>query len=270
MTETDPFAALTARQQRAWSTGDFHQIGVSQILAGEQLAHRLHIHAGERVLDVAGGAGNAALSAARRYAEVVCTDYVPDLLEHAQRRAAIEGLAMVTQVADAQALPFPDGSFDVVVSTFGVMFAPDHRRCAAEIIRVLRPGGRVGLANWTPESFVGQQFLLLSRYLPPTPGANPPPQWGVETYLRQLFGESIASLTVRLEGIDFVATSTAALFERFRSHFGPVMATLTNLDENGRREFTAAWLDLAERHNIATDGTLEFPSAYLEVIAVKR
>src|SRR5215470_4001781 len=185
---SDDLSALTERQQRMWAAGDFHRIGVATVIVGESLVRALHVHAGERVLDVAGGAGNTALAAARRWADVTCTDYVPALLDHAAARAATEGLPLTTRPADAQQLPFPDGSFDVVTSTFGAMFAPDQHRTAAELIRVLRPGGRLGMANWTPHGWVGSNFALQSRFAPPPPGVLPPSSWGTSERLAELFG----------------------------------------------------------------------------------
>src|SRR4051812_18136441 len=209
-----------------WAKGDFHRIGVSQLIAGELLVRALHVHAGERVLDVAAGAGNTALAAARRWADVTCTDYVPDLLVHAEQRAAAEGLPLRTEVADVQALPYPDGSFDVVTSTFGAMFAPDQEATARELVRVLRPGGRLGLANWTPESWVGGQFRLQAAYRPPPPGLRPPSQWGTRSRLEELFGGLVSGLQTTEQYVDLVHHSTADLFALFRDWFGPVASLL--------------------------------------------
>lgn len=265
------FQQVTSRQQQMWARGDFHRIGVSQLVVGEMLVRALHVHAGERVLDVAGGAGNTALAAARRWADVTCTDYVPDLLEHAAARAATEGLPMVTGVADAQALPFPDGSFDVVTSTFGAMFAPDQALTATELLRVLRPGGRLGMANWTPSSWVGEQFALQSRYAspPPPPGLAPPSTWGTPDGLERLLGAGIASLAVTEQHADFVQQSTTALFGLFSTWFGPLTSLLSQLDDERAADCARDWIALADRHNIATDGTCEIPSPYLEVVATK-
>lgn len=260
------FVELTQRQQEMWARGDFHRIGVSQVVVGEMLVRALHVHAGERVLDVAGGGGNTALAAARRWAEVTCTDYVPDLLGHAAARAAAEGLPLVTGVADAQALPFPDGSFDVVTSTFGAMFAPDQALTATELLRVLRPGGRLGMANWTPESWVGEQFALQSRYLPPPAGVLPPSRWGTREALEDLLD---ASIETTVQHAEFVHFSTATLFELFRDWFGPVVTAMSRLDAEQAAAFRQDWIDLADRHNVATDGTCDIPSNYLQVVATK-
>jgi SAM-dependent methyltransferase len=260
---------VTARQQAAWSRGDFHRIGVSQVIVGELLVRDLDVHAGERVLDVAAGSGNTALAAARRWARVTCTDYVPDLLEHARARAAAEGLPMRVEVADAQQLPYPDGSFDVVVSTFGAMFAPDQERTAAELVRVLRPGGRLGLASWTPQSWVGEQFALQSRFRPPPAGLRPPSRWGTTDGIAELFGSTVTDVRVTTPAFDFVLPSHEALFELFRDWFGPVATVLEAADEEQRAAFTAEWLALSDRHDVARDGTCVIPSPYLQVLAVR-
>lgn len=269
MTEQPRYDEVTARQQAAWSRGDFHRIGVSQVLVGELLVRDLHVHAGERVLDVAAGSGNTALAAARRSADVTCTDYVPGLLDHARARAEAEGLPMRVEVADAQRLPYADGSFDVVVSTFGAMFAPDQESTAAELVRVLRPGGRLGLASWTPASWVGEQFALQSRYRPPATGLRPPTRWGTPNGLRELFGETVSDVSLTTLDFEFVHASGTALFELFRDWFGPVASVLDAADEDQRAAFTREWLELSERHNLATDGTCLIPSPYLQVVAVK-
>ena len=263
------FAAVTAGQQRMWAAGDFHRIGVAQVIVGELLVRALDVHAGERVLDVAGGAGNTALAAARRWADVTCTDYVPALLTHAAERARCEGLPMTTQVADAQQLPFPDGSFDVVTSTFGAMFAPDQERTAAEMIRVLRPGGRLGLANWTPESWVGAQFALHARFAVPAPAGIPPAAWGTRDRLRELLGGQVVTLEIEEQHADLVHHHTTGLFELFKSWFGPVASLWAKLDDQARAAYAAEWIALADAHNTTADGTCAIPSPYLQVVAIK-
>jgi SAM-dependent methyltransferase len=261
---------VSRAQQAIWARGDFHRIGVSQVAVGELLVRALQVHAGERVLDVAGGSGNTALAAARRWADVTCTDFVPALLEHARERAVAEGLPLGTEVADAQALPYPDGSFDVVTSTFGAMFAPDQERVAGELIRVLRPGGRLGMANWTPDSWVGAQFQLQSRYLPPPAGVRPPSAWGTQERLHELFDGMVAAPSVSVERAEFVHHSTAGLFELFTHWFGPVASLLERLEDRQRDAFARDWIALSDEHNVATDGTCEIASDYLQVVAVKR
>lgn len=264
------FADVTRFQQAVWARGDFHRIGVSQVLVSELLVRALRVHSGERVLDVAGGSGNTGLAAARRWADVICTDYVPDLLEHAAARAATEGLPMRTGVADAQALPFPDDDFDVLTSTFGAMFAPDQEATAGELLRVLRPGGRLGMANWTPESWVGQQFALQARYLPPAAGVRSPALWGTRERLAELLPDARCEVEVTEQHFDFVQHSTGTLFALFKEWFGPVATVLAAVGPDEQAAFTSDWISLADRHNVATDGTCEIPSPYLQVVAVKR
>jgi ubiquinone/menaquinone biosynthesis C-methylase UbiE len=260
---------ITQRQPKMWATGDFHRIGVAQVVVGELLVRSLHVHAGERMLDVAGGSGNTALAAARRGADVTCSDYVPELLHIAQRRAEVEGLPMRTEVADAQQLPFADGSFDVVTSTFGAMFAPDQPRTAAELLRVLRDGGRLGMANWTPHSWAGTQFGLMARFVPPPPGLLPPTVWGTEERLRELFGDRISALETQRQHAEICYSSTAALFDLFCQWFGPISTAWQALDGSQREQFRDSWIALAEQFNTAQDGTCEIHSEYLEVVAIK-
>ncbi len=260
---------ITDQQQKMWATGDFHQFGVSLLVVGEMLVRSLHVHAGEAVLDVAGGAGNAALAAARRWANVLCTDYVPELLQRAKRRAEAEGLPLRTQVADVQQLPFDDHTFDVVTSTFGAIFAPDQSRTALELLRVLRGGGRLGMANWTPQSWISSQFALLARFRPLPPGLTPPSAWGTETRLRGLFGDHISSLQVRQQYADICHHDTTSLFEFFCEWFGPVATVWHALAEPQRENFRNDWIALADEFNIARDGTCEIHSEYLEIVAVK-
>ena len=194
--------ALKARQQVAWSSGDYALIGTTLQIVGEELCEALDVRSGQRVLDVAAGNGNVSLAAARRWCEVVASDYVPALLERARERAAAERLAIEFREADAEALPFADGSFDVVVSTFGVMFTPDQERAAAEMLRVCRHGGKIGLANWTPEGFIGQLFKTIGKHLPPPAGARSPAQWGTPARIGELFGAH--SLSVKTVQKNFV------------------------------------------------------------------
>jgi SAM-dependent methyltransferase len=261
---------VSRAQQALWAQGDFHRIGVSQVVVGELLVRALRVHAGERVLDVAGGSGNTALAAARRWAEVTCTDYVPALLEHARERAAAERLPLRTEVADAQQLPFPDSSFDVVTSTFGAMFAPDQEATASELMRVLRPGGRLGMSNWTPDSWVGELFRLLSRYVPPPAGVLPPAAWGTLERLENLIGGGVSDLTTSQEYVEMVHYSPTSLFQLFKDWFGPMSGALARLDDDRAAVLTREFLDLTDAHNVATDGTCDIPSTYLQVVAVKR
>ena len=263
------FAAVTARQQSMWATGDFHRIGVAQLGVGERLMRSLGVRAGERVLDVAAGAGNTALAAARRFADVLATDYVPDLLGHAEVRARAEGLPLATEVADAQALPYDDGAFDVVTSTFGAMFAPDQQRTAAELVRVVRPGGRIGLACWTPDGVVGEMFTVGARFVPPAEGMRPPSRWGTEDGLRELFGAAVSELRIRRRVSDFVYPSLEFMLDYHRTWFGPVATAFATLDADQAADFAAELVANWSRHNTATDGSVLCPASYLEVVAVK-
>jgi len=263
------FAGITERQQRAWSQGDFARIGVTAVIVGELLCEAVELHPGERVLDVAAGSGNTALAAARRFAEVTASDFVAELLETAERRAECEGLPLTTRVADAQELPFPDDSFDVVLSTFGVMFAPDQERTAAELLRVCRPGGRIGLACWTPDSVSGQIFRATATHVPPGPGVRPPVEWGRRERLQELLGNGVSALSTEVRQWVLRHFSPETALEWFRRWFGPTIAAFAALDEDGQAALAADLLDVWRRNNRSGDGTLMAPSDYLEVVAVR-
>jgi len=262
------FQAVKARQQAMWASGDFGEIGVRLQIVGETLCEAVNLRSTDRVLDVAAGNGNASLAAARRYADVTASDYVPALLEQARRRAAAEGLPMEFQVADAEALPFADAEFDVALSTFGVMFAPDQDRVASELLRVVKPGGRIGLANWTPEGFVGELFGVVGRFVPPPAGVRPPAAWGTETRLVELFGPQAVDLRTVRRNYMFRFRSAEHWVEIFRGYYGPVHKAFAALDAAGQIALEAALLDLLRRHN--QDATsLVVPGEYLEVVVTK-
>jgi SAM-dependent methyltransferase len=264
------FAAVTARQQQMWATGDFHRIGVSQPIVGERLVRAAGVHAGERVLDVATGAGNTALAAARRWAVVTASDYVPDLLSRAESRAVSEGLSLRTEVADAQDLPYEDATYDVVTSTFGAMFAPDQEATATELLRVLVPGtGRLGMANWTPEGFVGELFALGARHVPPPAGVRPPSRWGTRDGLAELLGDGASEVQVRERTTDFVYPSADFMLEYYRRWFGPTATQFAALDPAGQAELASDLLALYARHNCSGDETVLIRSPYLQVVATK-
>jgi SAM-dependent methyltransferase len=272
MTEaTIDLTAIKTRQQAAWSTGNYAVVGTTLQVVGENLCEALDLRAGSRVLDVAAGNGNATLAAARRFAEVTSTDYVPALLEAGRRRAEAEGLAVQFQEADAESLPFPDGSFDVVLSTFGVMFTPDQQSAAAELARVSRPGGKIGLANWTPEGFVGQLFKTIGKYVPPAPGLKPPSLWGTPGRLEELFDSSVRIHATRRH-FTFRYRSPQHFIDVFRTYYGPMNRTFAALDADPERQaaFTQDLLGLMEQGNRSTDGTLVLPSEYLEVVIEKQ
>jgi SAM-dependent methyltransferase len=259
-------AAVKTRQQGAWSAGDYAVVGTTLQIVGESLCEALDLRAGEKVLDVAAGNGNATLAAARRWAEVVSTDYVEALLERGRARAGAEGLPVKFEQADAEKLPYADASFDVVISTFGVMFTPDQERAAAEMTRVCKPGGRIGLANWTPGSFIGEVFKLIGRYIPPPTGLKSPALWGTETRLRELFGQRIDRIAIEPRHFAFRYRSPAHWVQVFRMYYGPMHKAFAALDPAKQNSLAADLIALAERFNRATDGSLVAPSEYLEVV----
>jgi ubiquinone/menaquinone biosynthesis C-methylase UbiE len=261
--------ALKTRQQAAWSSGDYAVIGTTLQIVGEELCEAVDVRSGERVLDVAAGNGNVALAAARRGCVVVATDYVPALLERARERAAAERLAMEFREADAEALPFPDGSFDAVVSTFGVMFTPDQERAAAELMRVCKPGGRIGLANWTPDGFIGQVFKAIGRYIPPPPGGKSPALWGTRSRLAELFADA-ASISSAQRSFAFRYRSPEHWLDTFTTFYGPVLKTFAALAPDAQSGLRRDLLELAGRFNRAGDGTMVVPSDYLEIVITRR
>jgi SAM-dependent methyltransferase len=264
------FAAIKSRQQGAWSAGNYAVVGTTLQLVGECLCEALDLRAGSKVLDVAAGNGNASLAAAHRFCDVTSTDYVMSLLEAGRRRAEAEELAIHFQEADAENLPFPDGSFDVVVSTFGVMFTPDQERAAAELLRVCRPGGRIGLANWTPYSFVGHVFETLARYLPPAPGLKPASLWGTRSRIDELFGAQAAAIRATSRHFNFRYRTPGHWLDVFRTYYGPMGKAFAALDAERQAELTADLHGLMERGNRSWDGTLVLPSEYLEVVIDKK
>ena len=262
--------AIKQRQQATWASGDFAVIGVTLQIVGESLAEAADIRANERVLDVAAGNGNATLAAARRFAKVTSSDYVPALLEKGRRRAEAEGLQVEFREADAENLPFPDASFDVAISTFGVMFAPDHTRCASEMLRVVRDGGRIALANWTPEGFVGQLFKTIGAYVPPLAGLKSPALWGTEKHLGELFGDQAASIRASRKMFNFRYASATHFLQVFRDFYGPTNKAFAALAPAGQQAMEKDILALLDRCNIAGSSSLVVPSEYLEVVITKR
>ena len=262
--------AIKQRQQAAWASGDFAVIGVTLQPVGESLAEAADIRAHEDVIDIAAGNGNATLAAARRFARVTSTDYVPELLDKGRARAEAEGLAVSFRAADAENLPFADASFDAALSTFGVMFAPDHRRAAAEMLRVVRAGGRIGMANWTPEGFIGQLFQTVGRHVPPPAGLQSPARWGDEAYVRDLFGAAAAQLHARHQHFHFRYASAAHWLQVFRDYYGPVHKAFAALAPDAAQALEHDVLALLDRHNTAGPASLVIPAQYLEVIIRKR
>ncbi len=260
------FAAVKLKQQAAWSAGDYAVVGTTLQIVGETLCEALDLRAGERVLDVAAGNGNATLAAARRWCDVVSTDYVSALLSRGQARASAEGLAVQFQEADAENLPFADGSFDVVLSTFGVMFTPNQERAASEMARVCKSGGKIGLANWTPSGFIGELFKLMGRYIPPPAGVKSPSLWGTEERLRELFGDRIATLETVRKNFVFRYRTPQHWLETFRTYYGPVQKAFNAVGAAREEALAADLIRLVQQFNRAGDGAMVLPSEYLEIV----
>ena len=266
---TVDLSTIKGRQQLAWSSGDYAIVGTTLQIVGETLCEAVDLRSNQRVLDVAAGNGNATLAAARRFADVVSTDYVAALLEGGRRRAEADRLPVTFQEADAEALPFADASFDVVLSTFGVMFTPNQEKAAGELLRVCRQGGKIGLANWTPDSFIGQMFKVLGKYVPPVAGVAPPSLWGTKARLDTLFG---AQAAVAAESRNFVFRykSPVHWLEIFRDYYGPVLKAFASLAPEARTALEKDLLALLDKHNVAKDGTLVLPSEYLEAVITRK
>jgi SAM-dependent methyltransferase len=258
------------RQRSAWSAGDYAVIGTRLQIVGETLCEAVDLRAGERVLDVAAGNGNAALAAARRFCDVTALDYVPALLEQAGGRAAANGLEVSLLEGDAERIPLPDASFDVVLSTFGVMFTPDQEGAARELARVCRPGGRIGLASWTPEGFIGQLFKTLGAFLPPAPGLRSAALWGTEARLRELFDGSVAELRTERRHFVFRFASPAHWLEVFRTYYGPVQKAFAALTPDRQAALGTEILALLERFDRGDGRGLVVPGEYLEAVLTTR
>jgi ubiquinone/menaquinone biosynthesis C-methylase UbiE len=262
--------ALKARQQGAWSSGDYAIVGTTLQIVGEELCEALDIRSGQRVLDVAAGNGNATLAAARRWCQVTSTDYVPSLLERGRTRASADGLSVEFKEADAEALPFGDGAFDAVVSTFGVMFTPNQDRAASELVRVCRSGGKIGLANWTPDGFIGQLFKTLGKYLPPPAGAKSPALWGTKARIDEMFGAQASNIQATRRHFTFRYRSPEHFIDIFKTYYGPVLKAFAALDaakQDGLKRDVVALIATMNRSN---DETMVVPSEYLEVVVTRR
>lgn len=264
------FAAVKCRQQKVWASGDFSVVASRIVFQAEHLCETADLQAGWRVLDVATGSGNAAIAAARRGCEVVGIDYVPALLQRGRVRAAAEHLDVRFAEGDAEDLRFPDASFDAVISIYGVMFAPDHRRAAAELARVCRPDGRIALASWTPDGFIGETFRIFSRYLPPAPGLQPPICWGDQGYLDLLFGDVAASMTSYRRTTVFRFKSAEENVDFFRTNYGPTLRAFESLDPPRRESLSNDLLDLARRYDRnGGTGPIAITADYLETVIVR-
>jgi SAM-dependent methyltransferase len=260
------FTAVKLRQQAAWSTGNYAVVGTTLQIVGENLCEALDVRAGNRVLDVAAGNGNATLAAARRYCDVTSTDYVASLLDSGRARAQAEGLPVQFQQADAEALLYADASFDIVMSTFGVMFTPDQEKAAAELVRVCKPGGRIGLANWTPESFIGQLFKTIGKYIPPPAGVKSPALWGTKARLEELFGANARNIIAASRDFTFRYRSPEHFVDVFRTFYGPMNKAFAALEGEPQAAFLRDLMALIESRNRSNDATLVLPSEYLEVV----
>jgi ubiquinone/menaquinone biosynthesis C-methylase UbiE len=263
-------SSIKDRQQKTWTSGNYARIGNTLVIMGELLCEAVNLRAGDKVLDVATGSGNTAISAARRFCAVTGIDYVPELVEQARKRTEVESLEVTFDVGDAEDLPYPDASFDVVLSTLGVMFAPDQEKAAGELLRVCRPGGRIGLANWTPEGFIGNMFRTMGKHVPPPPGIKPPPLWGTEERLRELLGEGVASLEMRKRSYTWRYPSAGHFVEYFRSYYGPTLKAFDSLGKDGQEALAEDLEELLEQWNTSGDATIIVPSDYLEVVAIRR
>jgi SAM-dependent methyltransferase len=263
------YTAIKQRQQATWASGDYAVIGTTLQIVGETLAEAADVRAGEAVLDVAAGNGNASLAAARRHARVTSTDYVQALLDKGRDRARAEGLEIQFQHADAEALPFADAQFDLVLSTFGVMFAPDHRRAAGEMLRVLHDGGRIGMANWTPTGFIGRLFKIIGAHLPPPAGSQSPALWGAESHIVELFGARAAQINCVRRYFNFRYGSAAHWVQVFRDLYGPAHKAFGALDAKGALSLEREIVALLEELNVGGAHSLVVPSEYLEIVITK-
>ena len=263
---TPDYAAIKTRQQATWASGDFAVVGTTLQLVGELLAEAADVRSGEKVLDVAAGNGNATLAAARRFAEVTSTDYVPALLDKGRARAAAEGLSVRFEVADAEQLPFADAGFDVVLSTFGCMFTPEHPKVAREMLRMLRSGGRIGMANWTPAGFIGRLFKVIGAHVPPPAGLQSPALWGTESHLVELFGPRSTKMVVERRMFNFRYRDAAHWLQVFRDWYGPTHKAFAALDADGQARLEKDIIALLEEFNTAGPESLVVPSEYLEVV----
>lgn len=271
-THTAPdFAAVKQRQQATWASGDYAVVGTTLQIVGESLCEAMDLRAGSRVLDVAAGNGNVTLAAARRWCDVVSTDYVPALLQRGRERAQAERLHHIEfREADAEALPFDDGAFDAVVSTFGCMFAPNPRRVAAELLRVCRPGGQIGMANWTPEGYIGQLFKTIGRHVPPPAGIDSPALWGKRGRLAELFENDATSIRAEPRHFVFRYRSPEHWVAVFKDTYGPMLKAFAALDAPKQQALTEDLLQLIAHFNRATDGTMVVPSEYLEIVITRQ
>jgi SAM-dependent methyltransferase len=269
-TQTPDLMAIKGRQQKAWSAGDYGKVGVTLLMMAELVAEAADLHPGERVLDVACGNGNTVLAAARRFCEVVGIDYVPMLLDEGRQRARAEGLPVDFQEGDVEAVSFPDASFDVVLSTIGVIFAPDQEKAAGELMRVCKPGGRIAMANWVPDGYVGDLFRTMGKHVPPPPGLKSPFRWGTQEGMRKLFGGGIGSLQTRRRSFVWRFPSARHHVEFMRGYYGPLNKAFGALNDEGQKALEEDLISLVEHYNRSENGTAVWPADYLEVVVARR
>ena len=269
VTPTPDYPAIKAKQNAAWASGDYARIGVTLQIVGESLAETMDLRPGASVLDVAAGNGNATLAFARRMCTVTSTDYVDTLLARGRARAEAEGLDVTYEIADAEQLPFNDSTFDGVVSTFGVMFSPNQDKAASELLRVCRPNGKIGLANWTPAGFIGEVFKTLGKHIAPPIGVSSPARWGTESWIAQTFGPQARAIAVENKAFVFRYPSPERFMDVFRAFYGPIHKAFLALDTNGQAALAGDLIDTIARFNTATDGSMRVPSDYAEVIIAK-
>lgn len=267
---TPDLKAIKTKQQAAWSSGDYAVVGATLQIVGEQLAEAMDLRAGAKVLDIAAGNGNFTLAAAHRWCNVTSTDYVEALLNRGRLRAEAEGLKVTFQKADAEELPFGDGAFDAVASTFGAMFSPDQGRTASEMLRVCRSGGRIGLANWTPDGFIGQMFKTIGKHLPPPAGLKSPALWGTSEWMEKAFGAESSALKAKPRNFVFRYRSPQHFLDVFRDYYGPMLKAFEALNAAGRKALSQDIIELIGRFNTSSDGTVVVPGEYLEVVVTKR
>jgi SAM-dependent methyltransferase len=268
--QTPDLATIKGRQQKAWSTGDYGKVGVTLLIMAERLVEAADLQSGHKVLDVASGNGNSALAAARRFGEVTALDYVPMLLEEGRRRAEAEGLPVDFVEGDAEDLPFEDASFDVGISTLGIMFAPNQDKAAEELLRVVKPGGTIAMANWVPDGYIGELFKTIGGYVPPPPGLKPPFRWGTEEGLDELLDGGIGSLQTRRRTMVWRFPSTGYHVDYMREYYGPLNKAFGALDEEGQNGLEQDLISLAERYNHSEGGTAVLHCDYLEAVATRR
>ena len=267
--ETIDYQAITKNQKETWGAAGYQPIALQIMDTSEDLIRTVDPLPKERVLDLACGTGNGALVAARRNCEVVGTDYSPSLIEHACKRADAEGLAVDFQIGDVQELPFPEENFDVVISLFGVMFAPDQEKAASEMLRVCKPGGKIGLVSWPPNGYASELLDAHARYMPPPSELNPPMRWGTEDGLRELLGSDVSSIENKVYRTTFYARSVDHLVEEYRTSFGPTAVTFSNLEPQNQVTLYNDMAEVIRKYNHANDGTAIVEAEYLQSVAIR-